>query len=78
MGNSGRFLPEGKPAARFSRATQTLIKLLSACRVFSRFRNPPNSWHGLQDLKRAFVDRSYACVYVHTGVGHTDSESAQF
>ena len=47
----------------------------SACWVFSCFRNPRNS-----DINyRIFNVRvwSFLCVRIHTGVGHTDSESAQ-
>ena len=48
----------------------------SACWVFSFFRNPLNS-----DMDyRIFNVRtwSFLCVRMHTGVEHTDSESAQF
>ena len=51
------------------------LLLFSACWVFSCFRNPPNS-----DMEyRIFIDRtwSFLCVRIHTGVGHTDSESAE-
>ena len=47
----------------------------SACLVFSCFRNRPNS-----DMDyRSFNVRTwpFLCVHIHTGVGHTDSQSAQ-
>ena len=43
------------------------------CAVFSCFRNPPNS-----DMDyRIFTVRTFLCMRTHTGVGHTDNESAQ-
>ena len=46
----------------------------SACWVFSCFRNPPDS----EIDYRIFNVRTwlFVCVRVHTGVGHTDCESA--
>ena len=42
------------------------------CAVFSSFRNPPNT-----DMNyRIFNVRTFLCVRIHTGVGHSD-ESAQ-
>ena len=47
----------------------------SACRVFSCFRNPPNSD---MDYRIFNVSTwSFVCLRIHTGVEHTDSESAQ-
>ena len=51
------------------------LLLFSACWIFSCFRNPPNS-----DMDyRIFTVRtwSFLRMHIHTGVGHTDSESAQ-
>ena len=51
------------------------LLFFSACWVFSCFCNPPNS-----DMDyRVFIMRtwSFLCVRAHTGVGHTDSKSAQ-
>ena len=43
------------------------------CAVFSCFRNPPN-----YDKDYRIVNvRTFLCVRIHTGVGHTDNESAQ-
>ena len=51
------------------------LLFFSACWVFSCFCNPPNS-----DMDyRIFNMRtwSFLCVHIHTGVGHTDSQSAE-
>ena len=72
MGSSSRF-SQGKPAATESR--YPTITNLSACWSFSCFHNPPNS-----DMDcRIFNVRTslFVFVRVHTGVGHTGSESAQ-
>ena len=48
----------------------------SACWVFSCFHNPPNS-----DMDYRIFNaraRSFLCVRIDTGVGHTDSEAAHF
>ena len=72
MRNSGRF-PQGKPAATESHARLGLFVSVS-------FQNPPNF-----DMDYTIVisltcrtgrDHSFACG-IHTGVGYTDSESAQ-
>ena len=47
----------------------------SACWVFSCFRNPPNS--GMDYRIFHVCMWSFLCMRMHTGVGHTDSESAQ-
>ena len=52
------------------------LLFFSACWVFSCFRSPPNS-----DMDyRIFIVHtwSFLCMRVHTGVGHTDGESAHF
>ena len=46
-----------------------------ACWVFSCFRNAPNSDMDYRIFK--VHTWSFLCVCIHTGVGHTDSESAQ-
>ena len=48
--------------------------VLFLCAVLSCFRNPPNS-----DIDyRIFNMRTLLCMRIHTGVGHTDNESAHF
>ena len=52
------------------------LLFFSACSIFSCFPNPPNS-----DMDyRIFNVRMWSllCVCIHTGIGHTDSESARF
>ena len=51
------------------------LLVFSAYWVFSCFRNPLNS----DMVYRIFIvrTRSFLCLRVHTGFGHTDSESAQ-
>ena len=47
----------------------------SACWEYSCFRNPPNS-----DMDYMIFNACmwlFLCVRIHTGVGHTDNESAQ-
>ena len=55
--------------------TPAQLLVFSACWVFSCFRHPPN----FDTDYRIFNLRtwSFLCVRIHTGVGHTDSESAQ-
>ena len=51
-------------------------ELQSACWVFSCFRNPPRN----SDMDYRICNMrtwSFLCVSIHTGVGHTDNESAQ-
>ena len=52
-----------------------IMSLNSAYWAFPCFRNPHNS-----DKDRVFNVRTWSlsCVCIHTGVGHTDSESAQY
>ena len=70
----GKFRPPylGKATAA---ARATLPNPAGACWVFSCFRNPPNSD---MDYRIFYMrTRSFLCVRIHTGDGHTDSESAQ-
>ena len=56
-------------------ARTALPSLTSACWIFSCFRNPPSSE---MDYRISNVRTwSFLCLLQHTGVGHTDSESAQ-
>ena len=51
------------------------VSKVSACWIVSCFRNPPNS-----DMDHRIFNActwSFLYVRIHTGVGHTDSESAQ-
>ena len=63
------YLDKDTAAARAALASPT-----SACWVFSCFRNPPNS-----DMNYRIVNvrtLSFLCVPIHSGVEHTDKESA--
>ena len=48
----------------------------SVCWLFSCFHNPPNSDMDYRIFNVCTWSNS-VCVRIHTGVGHTDSESAQ-
>ena len=62
-----RFPPLGQP--------HSIFRGTSACWLFSCFHNPPNSD---MDYKISNMRTwSFVCVCIHTGVGHTNSESAQ-
>ena len=71
-------IPFGKLGSPYnSRKCSTRCRVLqvSACWVFSCFRNPPNS-----DMDYSIFNVptwSFLCVRIHMGVGHADSESAQ-
>ena len=68
-GYSGCF-PLGKGAAIVRRYPCWFFFL---CAAIPCFRNPPN-----YDMDyRIFNVRTFLCVSIHTGVGHTDKESAQ-
>ena len=76
MGNLGRF-PQGKPAATESRYS-TLINHKVYAGSFLCFHNPPTS-----DMDKIFNMCTwsylwYIYIYIHTGVGHTDSKSPHF
>ena len=51
--------------------TPAQLLFFSACWVFACFCNPPNS-----DMD-CRIFNVHTCVRIHSGVGHTDSESAQ-
>ena len=66
-----RLVSTGKASSH----STALPSLFFLCAVFSCFRNPPNS-----DIDYRIFDvrtRSFLCVSIHTGVGHTDNESTQ-
>ena len=67
----GRFgLLSSGNASSHSTALPSFV--FSLCAIFSCFRNPPSS-----DIDyRIFNVRTFLCVRIHTGVGHTDKESA--
>ena len=71
----GKFGPAfpGEKRAGIARHYPFLFRVF-LCAVFLCFRNPPKS---NMDY-RIFNVRTFLCVHIpHTGVGHTDNESAQ-
>ena len=70
QGNSGSF-PQGKLKPWYGATQMGFFFFLFA--VFLCVRNPPHS-----DMDyRIFNVRTFLCVHIHTGVGHTDNESTQ-
>ena len=70
----GKFGPPD-PGKATAAARAALPSPTSACWVFLCFRNPPDSDMDYRIFNVCMW--SFLCVHVHTGVGHTDSESAQ-
>ena len=63
------------PGKATTAARAALPTLTSACWIFSCFCNPPNSDKNYRIFN--VRTRSLICVRMHTGVGYTDSKSAQ-